>query len=52
MFDSVERRIFESYMKDSEIDPEDFMKALQKDYEDKASLDIMAGQTMVEKGKI
>lgn len=52
LFDSIEQRIFEDYMKDANIDPEDIMKVLQEDMENNTAKDYEMGEKLIQKGII
>lgn len=51
-FDQVEKKIFDDYIEDHNIDPADFVKALQQEEEDKQAEDIAEGQKLEQQGKI
>ena len=51
-FDQVEKRIFEEYITDEQIDPDLFMRALQREEEDKASKDMAEGARLTETGEL
>lgn len=49
-FDQVEKKIFEDYITEEQIDPNEFMRALQKEEEDKASKDLAEGAKLTQQG--
>lgn len=51
-FDQVEKKIFEDYISEQQIDPNEFMRALQKEEEEKSSKDLAEGQKLEQQGLI
>ena len=49
-FVQVEKKIFEDYITEEQIDPNEFMRALQKEEEDKASKDLAEGAKLTQQG--
>ena len=48
LFNTVEKDIFESFIKESKIDSDDFLKEIEREYESKTSQDINAGDQLLE----
>jgi hypothetical protein len=51
-FDQVEKQIFDSYIQDENIDPESFLRAMQKQEEDRNAKDMAAGEKLMKEGKL
>jgi hypothetical protein len=51
-FDQVEQRVFEEFMNQEQIDPNDFLKALQRQEEDRHAQDMAEGERQAQIGKI
>lgn len=46
-FDQVEKRIFDEFIADEQIDPNDLMKALAKREEERSTKDMEAGAKLI-----
>ncbi len=51
-FDQMEKRIFEEFIADEKIDPEDVMKALARQEQQRSEQDMEEGNRLVAQGKI
>ena len=46
-FDQVEKRIFDEFIRDEQIDPEDLMKSLARQEEERSNRDMEAGAKLI-----
>ena len=51
-FDQVEKRVFEDYITEEQIDPDRFMQALVSQEQEKAGQDMAEGERLMQQGKI
>ena len=48
----MEKRIFEDFIAEEKIDPEEIVKALAKQEEDRSNKDMEAGASLVKEGRL
>ncbi|CDW76081.1 UNKNOWN [Stylonychia lemnae] len=52
LFDNIEKTIFEQYMKDSDVDPNEMMQVLSQREEQRQTMDMSAGADLLQSANI